>query len=140
MREALEILLKKKGYKITTQRKAILNVFLNSQKHLLTAAEVYELVSKNNHSLNFSTVYRNLEVLLNTDLIKRVNLDNGVNSYELNLDDHHHHLICLKCGCTETTTYCPMEEINKSINQISDFIPTDHKLEIYGYCGKCNKA
>lgn len=141
MREELEELLKKQGLKITNQRKAIINAFLNSKKHLLTASEVYDMVSKDSSTLNFSTVYRNLEILLKTGLVKRVNLDNGVNSYELNIDNHHHHhLICLTCGDTETITYCPIEEINKSIKQSSEFTPIDHKLEIYGYCIKCNNT
>ncbi|SNS34235.1 zinc uptake regulator, Fur family [Anaerovirgula multivorans] len=140
MREQLEALLKKQGFKITNQRKAIISAFLNSKKHLLTAAEVHDIVNKDNNTLNFSTVYRNLEILLKTGLIKRVNLDNGVNSYELNIDNHHHHhLICLACGDTETITYCPIEEINKNIQQSSKFTPIDHKLEIYGYCIKCNR-
>ena len=140
MREELEGLLKKQGYKITNQRKAIISAFLNSKKHLLTAAEVHNIVNRENGIINFSTVYRNLEVLNKTGLIKRIILDNGVNSYELNIDDHHHHhLICLICGETETLTYCPIEEINKNIKKTSGFIPTDHKLEIYGYCTKCKK-
>ncbi|MCC5911553.1 MAG: transcriptional repressor [Clostridiaceae bacterium] len=138
MKELLEELLKNKGYKITKQRKLILTAFLNSHKHLLTAQEVHHIISEDDNTVNFSTVYRNLEILSQIGIVKRINLDNGVNSYELNIDNkHHHHLICKKCGETETISYCPMEEINKNIRKISQFTPIEHKIEIYGYCGSC---
>ncbi|SES73997.1 Fur family transcriptional regulator, zinc uptake regulator [Natronincola peptidivorans] len=137
MKDDLYTLLKKKGYKITNQRKAIINAFLHSEKHLLTAAEVHNTVKINNEDVNFSTIYRNLEMLLEIGILNRVNLDNGINSYELNIDSHHHHLICLKCGEAEMIAYCPMEEINSNIRKLSKFTPIDHKLEIYGHCDKC---
>lgn len=140
MKEELEKSLKKHGYKITNQRKAIINAFLKSKKHLLTAAEIHEIIN-NNYTLSFSTVYRNLEILLKIGLIKRIILNNGINSYELNINgQHHHHLICLTCGDTEMTNYCPIEEINKNVKKLSQFTPVDHKIEIYGYCHNCQKS
>lgn len=137
MMEILEHQLKSKGYKITKHRMAILNVFIGSDEHLLTAAEVYNRVSSKENNINFSTVYRNLEVLTDANIIKRLNLDNGINYYELNQGVHHHHLICLECGNAETTKYCPLADL-KALAQHNDFLPIDHKLEIYGYCKNCN--
>lgn len=140
MKDDLQALLKEQGYRITNQRKAIINAFINSKKHLLTAAEVHSIVNAEKDIMNFSTVYRNLEILLKVGLLKKIILDHGVNSYELNKDNnHHHHLICLICGEMESIDYCPIEEINNNIKKSSNFIPIDHRLEIYGYCEKCGK-
>ncbi|ABR48487.1 ferric uptake regulator, Fur family [Alkaliphilus metalliredigens QYMF] len=138
MKESIEKHLKEKGLKITNQRKAILEAFQNPEKHLLTAAEVLEIVSKYTDKLNFSTVYRNLETLTEVGILKRINLDNGINNYELDIENHHHHhLICLSCGDAKTIDYCPFDEMRISNKQLQDFTPVDHKLEIYGYCKKC---
>ncbi len=139
MEAKLEELLKVKGYKITSQRRAVLEAFIYLDKHLLTAAEVYEYVSAKSNKINSSTVYRNLEILTDAGIISRSNLDNGVNYYELNLEGHHHHLICISCGAAEKTSFCPMEKIKLSLEESTDFQPIDHKLEIYGYCGRCKK-
>ncbi|GAB6087996.1 Fur family transcriptional regulator [Alkaliphilus crotonatoxidans] len=107
MKEQVEKL-KARGYKITNQRRAILAVFIEEERHLLTAAEVYEAVTQKETSMNFSTVYRNLEVLTEAAIIKRHNLDNGINYYELETNEHHHHLICLGCGQTKTIFSVPL--------------------------------
>lgn len=139
MEEKLEELLKGKGFKITSQRKAVLEAFIYLDKHLLTAAEVFDYVSSKSNKINYSTVYRNLEALTDAKIINRFNLDNGVNYYELNVEGHHHHLICISCGTAEKTNFCPMEKLKISIEESTDFQPIDHKLEIYGYCGRCKK-
>lgn len=139
LEERLQELLKTKGFKITVQRKAVLEAFLKLSKHLLTAAEVYDYIQTKSNKFNYSTVYRNLELLTEAGIISRINLDNGINYYELNLEDHHHHLICLSCGIAEKTNFCPMEKIKLTIEESTDFVPIDHKLEIYGYCGRCKK-
>ncbi|KAB3537258.1 transcriptional repressor [Alkaliphilus pronyensis] len=137
--EFLEEKLKRNGYKITKHRRAILNIFLESEEHLLTAAEIYNRIISEYNNINFSTVYRNLEAMTKANVVKRFNLDNGVNYYELNEGVHHHHLICLECGQTKITNYCPLKE-PKFLMIHDDFTPVDHKLEIYGYCKKCNKG
>ncbi|KAB3527690.1 Fur family transcriptional regulator [Alkaliphilus serpentinus] len=130
--------LRNKGYKITAHRKAIIEIFNSNPLRLYTASEVLEEILKKGHSINFSTVYRNLEVLEDAGIIRRSNLNNGINYYEINGEDHHHHLICLGCGNTSTTGYCPAEEIKLAVRD-SNFTPVDHKFEIYGYCKKCKK-
>jgi len=133
----LEHQLREKDLRITSHRKAILEAFLHEAKHLLTAAEVLTLVMEQGVKINFSTVYRNLEALTEKEILKRYNLDNGINYYELDVHEHHHHLICLDCGDTQTIFKCPIEAFKKEIEQTSDFIPVEHKLEIYGYCKTC---
>lgn len=133
----LEQQLREKDLKITNHRRAILEAFLQEEKHLLTAAEVLLFVLDHGVKMNFSTVYRNLETLTEKEILKRYNLDNGINYYELDVHGHHHHLICLDCGDTQTIFHCPIEALKKEIEQTADFIPVEHKLEIYGYCKTC---
>ena len=127
------------GYKLTKQRKIIIDILLSSRKHLMTAGQIYEEVRKNNLPLNFSTVYRNLETLLECGLIKKVSLQDGTASYEYNRHDHHHHLICLHCNDAEMIDYCPYDEINRHIEEHTKFFPVEHRFEIYGYCEKCRE-
>lgn len=131
--------LKKKGYKITTHRKVILEIFNKRPGHLFTASEVLEEILKKNIHINFSTVYRNLEVLEDAGILYRNNLDNGINYYELNSGEHHHHLICLGCGSTTDTGYCPIEEMKHALKD-NNFTAVDHRFEIYGYCKQCNRG
>lgn len=136
-KEELITRLTEKGYKLTKQRQAILQVFQESNKHLLTAQEVFELAnSSNTKGMNFSTVYRNLEILTQINILNKVVLGQGLSGFELtNLNHHHHHLICKSCGKTSAINFCPFETL--SPEDMGGFKPTDHKFEVYGYCKGC---
>ena len=124
------------GVKLTNQRKTILKVFRESEKHLLTAQEVYAKLSSGAYpSMNFSTVYRNLEMLTEKNILNRIVIDKGVSGFELKQSGHHHHMICKSCGKVKLIDFCPLEALQKDFGE--DFEPIDHKFEIYGYCSVC---
>jgi len=57
--------------------------------------------------------------------------------YELNRQEHKHHLICSGCRKMFTVDECPLEDYEKSLSNKLDFDITGHKLEIFGYCKEC---
>lgn len=137
--EYIENKLKEKGYKLTNQRKAIIEVFLENKSTLLSADEIYEKAISKFPGTNFSTVYRNLDVFIICEIIHKLNLNGNSASYELVDDSSHHHLIiCKDCGKTEAIEFCPFEEIRKKLKD-QNFTLTDHKFELYGYCTACDK-
>jgi len=135
----VEKLLKEQQLKVTPQRKAIIKVLQNTNT-VLNAQEIFAEVIKTQPSINFSTVYRNLDVLLTKGILYRITPESGGVLYELRREEgHHHHVICKKCGASIPLDYCPMEDIKKELCK-RGFTPTDHRFEIYGYCDRCNKG
>jgi Fe2+ or Zn2+ uptake regulation protein len=134
----IESRLKEQGYKLTEQRRLIMEAFEECPAHY-TAQEIYEKVKKKNPNINFSTVYRNLELLCKLDIINKLNISSGISHFELKNDHHHHHLICLKCGDMKSIELCPYKDMK--INSLDEwgFVPVEHKFEIYGYCKKCGR-
>lgn len=131
-----EKLLKEKQLKVTPQRKAIISVLQNSHS-VLSAQDIFSEVIKMLPGINFSTVYRNLDLLLDRGIICKITPQSGGVLYELRLEEgHHHHVICKKCGASIALEYCPMEEIQRKLDE-KGFTPTEHRFEIYGYCDKC---
>lgn len=129
--------LKINGYKVTEQRKAILEVLVLNNNNMISVENIITKSRKIHHKINTSTVYRNLEILEDLDLLSITSRDNGTSLYKLiSSPGHHHHMICKNCGKTECVDFCPLnifEEISKQKN----FNLTDHKIELYGYCNKC---
>jgi Fe2+ or Zn2+ uptake regulation protein len=133
----IEKKLKDKGYKLTNQRKAIIEVLYEHKGKFLTAEEIYLKSKKIYNQTNFSTVYRNLEIMENIDVIHKTSISDGASIYELsNTDEHHHHVICKSCGKTEEIDFCPLEDIFLKVNSKS-FRLTDHRFELYGFCNEC---
>lgn len=132
----LEAELKKKGYKLTEQRRLIIEVFSENPGHH-TAQEIFDLAKRKLRSINFSTIYRNLELLSALDIINKLYIESGTSHYELCGGTHHHHIICKGCGETREMNICPYESLEEEkLNELG-FKVTDHKFEIYGYCSKC---
>lgn len=136
----IENKLKDKNCKLTSQRKAIIEVLLENKDQFLTAEDIFMKAKAKIPSTNFSTVYRNLDLLQKCGIISKNNIKGGVTSaYEIVTESAHHHLmICKDCGKTQPIDFCPFEEISKKLCG-KNFKLTDHKFELYGYCEECNK-
>jgi Fur family transcriptional regulator, ferric uptake regulator len=136
-------ILKQKGLKITNQRIKVLEVLSNSYDKHLTAEEIYELIKVECPEIGLATVYRTIQLLLELNLIDRINLDDGFVRYEIgNMDEnrakhHHHHLICLTCGKVISFQDDLLDELEKRIMDNVGFKVIDHEVKLYGKCKDC---
>jgi Fe2+ or Zn2+ uptake regulation protein len=130
--------IKSNGYKVTQQRKTILEVLYANEDSLISAESICHQSKAIYDKTNMSTVYRNLKILEELDMIYKVNIDSDTTLYKLVCceEQHHHHIICKKCGKTEIIDFCPLDKL-KSLSEDKNFILTDHKIELYGYCEDC---
>ena len=130
--------LRLKGYKVTPQRRAVLQA-LSSFEYFPTAQELLTAVRKNNPDVSLDTIYRNLSMLTELGIVHEIHRTSG-NVYELAADGHHHHhLVCTKCGRTECIDICPVTEIYKEEAEKKGFTITGHMFEFYGLCSDCRK-
>lgn len=133
----LEAVLREKGYKLTDQRRLIIEAFNENPGHH-TAQEIFDLVKEKLNGINFSTIYRNLELLNTLEIINKLQIESGISHYELHGSGHHHHIICKKCGATREIDICPYKNLEEEQLNAIGFKATDHKFEIYGYCSRCS--
>ena len=64
--DALKEELKKKGYKLTPQRRAIVDTIIQNEGKHLTAEEIYDEVKKSCPEIGLATVYRTIILLEDT--------------------------------------------------------------------------
>lgn len=134
--------LKSEGYKLTTQRIAILNVIMENSEEHLSSEEIHDYVKKEYPDIGIATVYRTLQLFEKLDIIYRVNFDDGFNRYELNMDSdshQHHHLICMECGSITEVKLDLLENLEKGIEKETKFKIVDHNVKFFGYCKNCQK-
>ena len=124
-----------RGYKVTPQRRIILQVLSDSHRHL-SAEEIAEEVKQIEPGISVATVYRNLNLLADIGIVSRLDLHEGPARYELN-QGHNHHLVCLGCGNAIKLGFCPMQGEIKKIIEESGFEVDSHHFEITGYCQEC---
>ena len=140
--EALSNKLKEKGYKLTSQRRAVLDIVLENISKHLNSQEIYELVRSKHPEIGVATVYRTLPILEELGYIYSVDFGDGCTRYEVCKEGEkhrHHRLICTKCGKIIEVNEDLLGEIEKNILNNMDFIVKDHMLKFYGICSDCRK-
>ena len=92
-----------------------------------------------------STVYRNLSVLEQAGVVHRIVANGDFARFELaeDLTEHHHHLICARCGSVEDfTAPAGLERLlGKAVADIEadhGFTAERHRLDLIGLCGDCS--
>ncbi len=133
-------ILKQQGYRLTPQRRAVLNAIANRHDHL-TPAALYKRVHPQQPSIGLATVYRTLEILAELGLICEVHTGGGCRSYLLRRpSEHHHHLICAECGVVVDFIDCDLGELEQRLSQKTGFEIENHLLEFFGHCRDCDKT
>ena len=134
--------LSEKNYKMTPQRKEILQIFIDcdEDKHL-SAEEVYDLLKQKDFDFGLATVYRNVELLNSLGVLNKIEFGDGRTRYELNTSDpqihQHHHLICLNCKKIIEFEEDLLEHLENFIEKKSDFQIVNHEVKFFGYCSDC---
>lgn len=98
VREQLDDFLASKGLRRTKQRESIIQAAFATQEHF-NADELLEMVRKIDRSVSRATVYRTLLLLVESGLLREVDLGRDQTYYDPNFLDkpQHNHLICMDC-------------------------------------------
>ena len=82
-KEKFKEMLREKGLKVTNQRILVLEVLADHRDKHLTAEDIYELVREDYPEIGLATIYRTVQLLLEMQLVDRINLDDGCARYEI---------------------------------------------------------
>ena len=129
-----------RGYKMTPQRKEILQIFVDHPEHL-SAEDVYKFLREKDSEIGLATVYRALDLLSKLGILVQIDFGDGCARYELNTADpnvhHHHHLICRKCKKVIEFDEDLLDELEEVISRKSGFKILNHEVKFFGYCKEC---
>ena len=136
--EEIKNRLSEKELKITPQRMAILEAIYDLRNHP-TADNVIEYIRKKHPNIATGTVYKTLETLVNSGLVKKVTTDRDVMRYD-GIMETHHHLYCSECDLIEDYHDDELNELLKTYfenKQLPGFKPEEFVLQIKGTFSKC---
>lgn len=129
--------LKEKGYRITPQRRVIVEKIVQTAG-LLTAAEIWNLVRKEYNDIGLDTIYRNINMLTDIGvLIPIAGTGKDRTRYELAHANHHHHVVCVKCGQAVCIDYCPINQQFIEMFRVNGYELIRHNIELLGLCIDC---
>jgi Fe2+ or Zn2+ uptake regulation protein len=130
--------LRARGFRMTSQRMAILHVLRHAGTHL-SPSEVYRQAKKALPGLTEPTVYRTLEFLARNGLARPTQTGNGHLTYEIAGNDHHH-VICRSCGSEVEVEHILLETLYRKLESTTGYLRIDSHMTFFGVCPGCQSA
>ncbi len=122
---------------LTKQRKSVLQVIRESDKHL-TANEVFDEARRLLPGISFATVYNSLRYLKQEGLIGEIRFGTDANLYDRKLT-RHDHAICNDCGKLVDLEMSLPDGLIEEAADRSKFKPESLEFTLRGLCPECSK-
>lgn len=133
----VKIKMKMGGHRTSNTRDILIDILQKSKKPL-SVPELLLLLEKRNTVVNKTTIYREIEKLINHAVVKEIYFGNDKARYELTDRDHHHHIICVECKRVDDVFVNQnIESEQKTIAKTLNYKVLDHSLEFFGVCKSC---
>jgi Fur family ferric uptake transcriptional regulator len=131
--------LQQQGLKLTSERIALVREIFSTHYHF-EADELLAKMKDKSVKISRATVYRTLELLVKSNMVRRVHLGEDHYHYEhVSGNSHHDHLVCTTCGNVIEFHDEELERLQLAICEKKKFTPTFHNLQILGLCDSCRR-
>jgi len=128
-----------RGLKLTKERMAVLHQIFSIHGHF-EPEHLYLNIKNSGIKASRASVYRTLNLLVESGLVERISRTDKGNVYEHTYGhSHHDHMICTTCGEVIEFFSENLEELQNVICTKYHFAGTTHTLEIRGQCSACQK-
>lgn len=129
--------LKKVGLKATLPRIHVLQLLLNNEGEHMSAEVVYRKLHKANVDVNLATIYRVLTQFEEAGLVQRHQFDATTSVFEMKPEQHHDHMICVKCHKVIEYVSPEIEALQEQIAGKHGCRLVDHTQILYVNCPEC---
>lgn len=139
MQDRATLTLKKLKLKVTTLRLALLQ-FIFDASLPFSVQVLMDYLTENNVAFDKVTIYRNLEILMQKGVIKKIDLQDGKYYYEK--DDNCSHLICKNCGAV-SHIHLPKDQNKEAVAKVArktGFVVEQEVRDFFGSCKDCHNV
>lgn len=129
------------GYRKGGARNAVV-ALLDAQSCAVTAQQIDEQLRAQGRAVGRASVYRILELLTTLRLVQRIDVGQGIARYERHQPDgdHHHHLVCDRCGQIAPFEDPKLEQAIERVSERLSFAVAEHDVVLHGACRDCRAA
>lgn len=124
-----------KNMRLTSQRQVILEELRKVKSHP-TANEVFDMVRKRLPRIGLGTVYRNLELLADKGIIRKLEVGGELKRFDGDTSPHYH-IRCVKCNRVEDIFIKRNLDLEKNAATCCKYKILDHHVQFSGICSSC---
>jgi len=129
--ETIENKCKKKGLKLTDQRRLIAQVMSEAKDHP-DVDELHKRIAKRDAKVSIATVYRTVKLFEEAGVLSKHDFKGEKSRYEQLPEEHHDHLIDINTGEIIEFVDQDIERLQEKISKKLGYKLVDHRLELYG--------
>jgi Fur family transcriptional regulator, peroxide stress response regulator len=127
----------KTPYRASRQRNALYE-FLCSTKAHPTAQEIYEVMRPDFPNLSFGTVYRNLGILEDQGLVRRLGRGSTFDRFDAAVQAHYH-FVCDRCLRIYDLPLPVDSALEAKVEELTGHSVREHELDFHGICASCKE-
>lgn len=127
--------LREKHLKITPQRVEMLSQIYHNGH--MSVEEIYEQIKSTYPSISLATIYKNVSVLCEANILREIKAPKDKQKYELS-SDKHLHVYCESCGKLEDIRL-ETSHLEDDCTQKSGYAVSDISAVLIGLCPDCAK-
>jgi Fe2+ or Zn2+ uptake regulation protein len=139
LHELIEVRLRRVDQRYTSGRRAMVDLLI-ALGHPVSISDIAAQLP----SVPRSSAYRHLVDLQTAGVVRRIAASDEFARFELaeDLTEHHHHLLCVRCGkVTDVTPSAAFErQVSVTVDELAmaeGFEPQSHRLDVLGVCAGC---
>lgn len=131
----VEDVLRARGLRATSARRLVLRSL--SELGHATPEQLFTSMSPRLRGLSLSTIYRTVESLAASGLVRHAHLTGTTPSYYLTQTSDHAHLICSNCGQITNLSGRSLATLLRQLSTREGFTPNTSHLSLEGLCRDC---
>ena len=110
---------------------------LSSALTPLSPQALFHSLHKKKRRIGLTSIYRCLDLFESLGIVFKITRRPNVKYKLCESDNHHHHVVCKKCGRVVELDFCDISKWSGKVTQCTGYEVTDHELNFYGFCEAC---
>jgi Fur family ferric uptake transcriptional regulator len=130
--------LREQGLPVTQQREVVADLVFSTPGHH-SVEDIEAALKEQGERIGKATIYRTMEILVRSGLVEEHDFCEGFKRYEhlFGQQPVHEHLVCTSCSRVIEFESPEVVRLQEEMRARHGFLPTRHRLEIYGICAEC---
>jgi Fur family ferric uptake transcriptional regulator len=131
-------IVRKKNLKLSHPRLLIFQG-LSEAVNPLSPQELFKSLTKRKKKIGLTSIYRSLDLFESLGIVFKIVNGSNVKYKLCELEDHHHHIVCKRCGDVAELNFCGISDWSEKVMESTGYQVTEHQLNFYGFCKACRK-
>ena len=135
-KQRFKTIIREKKLRLSYPRLLIYQELSNTESPL-SPLELFKSLIRRKKRVGLTSIYRSLDLFESLGIVFKI-VDGSNVKYKLcELENHHHHIVCRRCGGVVEFDFCGISDWSKKVMESTGYQVTDHQLNFYGYCNAC---